>query len=111
MFGSLLADLFASNVKHKQSDVLQGLPAGLAGLISTIKQLQSSWSMVTCSYDSSASCSCSVVHEALPGPVYQAPLQREAWLLGTGGLRRKREMSWRRGLKRAFKLGGWFNSN
>lgn len=90
------------DVKHKQSDVLQGLPAGLAGLIPPIKQLQSSWNMGTCSYGSSTSCSCSIIHEALPGPVSQVLMQREARLLGIGGLRRKKETSWRQRLKVGF---------
>lgn len=110
MFESSLPDLVVSNMKHKQSDVLQGLPAGLAGLISTVKQLQSSWSMGTWSYDSSASCSCSIVHEALmracvSGTHAEGALAARNWGAEKG------EMSWRQGLKWAFKLGGWFNSN
>lgn len=80
----LASRLGLSNVKHKQSDVLQGFPAGLAGLIPPIKRLQSSWNTGTCSYGSSTSCSYSIIHEALPGPVSQVLMQREAWLLGIG---------------------------
>lgn len=113
IFGSLLPGLAISNTKYKQIDVLQGLPAGLAGLTPPIKQLQSSWSIGTCSYSSSTSFSCSIIHEALPGPVSQVPMKMEAWLLGTGGLRRKRNeletrapdglLSWEAGTLRVYK--------
>lgn len=94
IFVSSLPGLAMSNTKHKTFGVLQGLSAGLAGPIPPIKQLQSSWSTGTCSYASRTSWFCSIINEALPGPVSQVPKQREAWLLGTGGLRRKRDMSW-----------------
>lgn len=69
---------------ERQFDVLQGCPAGLASVIPPIRQLQSSWCTGACSWGSSTSCSCSIIHEDLPGPVSQVPMQREAWLLGIG---------------------------